>query len=55
MFMFLNNSTELPKCPICGNTINERKDFSQFIFCSQKCAKQNISLQTINQAKQIYR
>jgi endogenous inhibitor of DNA gyrase (YacG/DUF329 family) len=55
MFMFLNGSYELPKCPICGNPINESKDFSQFIYCSQKCAKQNISLQTINNAKRIYR
>lgn len=37
-----------------GKPVNERKDFSQFKFCSQKCVRQNISQKTIEKAKQIY-
>lgn len=55
IWMFLNDTDQLPKCPVCGKPINERKDFSQFTYCSQKCVRQNISMKSIEKAKQIYR
>ena len=33
-----------------GKPVNERKDFSQFKYCSQKCVRQNISQKSIDKA-----